>query len=141
MELQFGIVGGLILGDAAVSANIVSPISIIIVAITGIASFTTPDYSLSFHFRFARFIYIALGYVGGFLGIAFGLFIHLSIFNSISSFGMPYLSPYVPVTKTNHEGLFLSPFWKKDKRPDDLNTKRLKSQEHISMAWKKGGNL
>ena len=44
-----GIVGALILGDAAVNAGIVSPILIIVVAITGIASFAIPDFSFGFH--------------------------------------------------------------------------------------------
>jgi len=46
-----GIVGALILGEAAVSANIVSPILIIIVALTGISSFAIPDYSLRFLYK------------------------------------------------------------------------------------------
>ena len=50
-----GIVGALVLGDAAVSANLVSPISIIIVAITALASFAIPNFSLQFHFRILRF--------------------------------------------------------------------------------------
>ncbi len=45
-----GIIGTLVLGESAVSANLVSPILIIIVAITGICSFTIPDFSLSFSF-------------------------------------------------------------------------------------------
>lgn len=65
-----GIVGALILGQAAVSANVVSPILIIIVAITGICSFAVPDFSLSFSIRIYRFIYIVLAYVAGLLGIA-----------------------------------------------------------------------
>ena len=65
-----GIVGALILGEAAVSANVVSPILIIIVAITGICSFAVPDFSLSFSIRIYRFIYILLAYTAGLLGIA-----------------------------------------------------------------------
>lgn len=53
-----GIVGALILGQAAVDASIVSPILTIIVSITGLASFAIPDFSLSFHCRISRFIYI-----------------------------------------------------------------------------------
>ena len=60
-----GIVGALILGDAAVTANIVSPILIIIVAITGLASFAIPDFSFGFHLRVYRFIFILLGYTCG----------------------------------------------------------------------------
>lgn len=55
-----GIIGALVLGEAAVSANLVSPILIIIVAITGICSFSIPDFSLSFSFRLFKFLYIIL---------------------------------------------------------------------------------
>lgn len=65
-----GIVGALILGQAAVSANIVSPILIIIVSITSISSFAIPDLSFNFSIRILRFLFIFLGYALGFLGIA-----------------------------------------------------------------------
>ena len=55
-----GIVGAIVLGQAAVSAGIVSPILIIVVAITGISSFAIPDYSFGFHLRVSRFIFISL---------------------------------------------------------------------------------
>lgn len=132
------LVGGLILGEAAVSAGIVSPITIIIVAITGISSFALPDFIISFHFRIARFSYIFLGCIAGFLGIAFGIFVHMAILANLESFGVPYLNPYAPLTEINHNGYFLAPFWKKEKRPDAFNTKRIRSQSNISMTWKKG---
>lgn len=69
MGSTIGIIGGLILGEAAVSANIVSPILIIIVALTGICSFAIPDYSLGFCLRIFRFMYIVLAYIAGFLGM------------------------------------------------------------------------
>ncbi len=59
MGATIGIVGALILGEAAVNASVVSPILIIIVAITGICSFAIPDFSLSFSLRLWRFFYIA----------------------------------------------------------------------------------
>ena len=73
-----GIVGALVLGQAAVSAGIVSSILIIIIAMTGISSFAIPDYSFSFHLRFFRFGFILLGFLSGFLGIGIGIFIYLS---------------------------------------------------------------
>lgn len=133
------IVGALVLGDAAVNANIVSPISIIIVAITGLASFAAPNYTLEFHFRILRFAFIFLGTLFGFLGIALGLFIYLAILSSYNSFGVPYLSPYVPITHTNNDGYFLSSILKREHRPDVLNTKRKNKEAEISMVWKKGG--
>lgn len=128
--------GALILGEAAVSANLVSPILVIVVAITGITSFAVPDYSLSFHLRLARFIYIVLGYLAGFLGIAFGLVIHLAILASINSFGVSYLSPFSPAASSDNTGYFLSPAWKRENRRSFLNTKRQKKQEDVSMKWK-----
>lgn len=131
-----GIVGALVLGQAAVSASIVSPILIIIVAITGIASFTIPDFSFGFHLRIFRFVFILLGYISGFLGIGVGIFAYLSILCSLTSFGVPYVVPFAPVTNSKGNGYFISPIWKREKRPDFLNTKKDNSQEHISMEWK-----
>ena len=132
-----GIVGALILGDAAVSANIVSPILIILVAITGICSFAIPDFSLGFSLRLFRFIYVLLGFFFGFLGIAFGLFVHTALLANLKSFGVPYLSPYLPVSNNKTEvSYLLPPLWKRGSRADFLNTKRKKSQDKISMKWK-----
>ena len=65
-----GIIGALILGQAAVAANIVSPILIIIVAVTGIGSFAVPNFSLAFSCRIFRFVYIILAALAGFLGLS-----------------------------------------------------------------------
>lgn len=130
------IVGALVLGDAAVSANIVSPISIIIIAITGLSSFAIPNSSLELHFRLLRFTFIILGSVFGFLGISLGLFLYLTLLANYSSFGVPYLSPYVPLSKVNNNGFFLPPLWRREKRSDVLNTKRRNKEANISMKWK-----
>ena len=98
----------MVLGQAAVSAGIVSPILIIIVAITGIASFAIPDFSFGFHLRYFRFAFILLGFMCGFLGISLGLFIYLSILCDLKSFGVPYLVPFVPTNNSKGNGYFLS---------------------------------
>lgn len=133
-----GIVGALVLGQAAVSASIVSPILIIIVAITAIASFAIPDFSFGFHLRIFRFIFIMLGYISGFVGIGLGIFAYLSILCSLESFGVPYMVPFAPVTNSKCNGYFISPIWKREQRPDYLNSKKTDSQKHISMEWKYG---
>lgn len=61
-----GIIGALILGQAAVAANIVSPILIIIVAVTGIGSFAIPNFGLGLSYRLLRFIFIFLASMAGF---------------------------------------------------------------------------
>lgn len=131
-----GIVGGLVIGQAAVSANIVSPILVIVIAITAVASFAIPDFAFGFHLRLMRFIFIILGYIAGFFGIALGVFVYLCILTSLKSFGVPFMAPYAPVTDINQSGFFLEPVWKREKRADYLNTKRQKAQDHISMKWK-----
>lgn len=134
MVLQYGIVGALVLGQAAVSAGIVSPILIIIVAITGISSFAIPDFSFGFHLRYFRFAFILLGFTCGFLGISLGLFIYISILCSLKSFGVSYITPFARLLDTN--GYFLNPIWKREYRPFYINSKRPKSQDKISMKWR-----
>ena len=135
-----GIIGAIIIGQAAVDANLVSPLLIIIIAITGLASFAITDFSFSFYCRLLRFVYILLGYFMGFLGICIGLFVQLLIICNLKSFGAPYLQPYVPVT-TNYRGLLFSPAWKRENRADFLNVKRQKRQGKISMKWKNSNNV
>lgn len=135
-----GIIGALILGDAAVSANIVSPILIIIVAFTGICSFAIPDFSLGFTLRIFRFVYIILGYLAGFLGIAFGCFIQFLLLNNLNSFGVSYFTPFLPIAKLfSDTGVFLKPFWNREKRDSYLNTKRPTIEKDISMKWRLNG--
>lgn len=133
---QSGIVGALVLGQAAVAANIVSPILIIIVALTGIASFAIPDYSFGFHLRISRFIYIVLGYIAGFLGIGIGIFVYISNLCSIKSFGISYLVPYAPAEISNRNGYMIPPIWKQEYRANYLYSKRPYAQEKISMKWR-----
>lgn len=93
-----GIVGGLILGQAAVAANLVSPVLIIVVAVTGIGSFAIPDFSLGYSFRTLRFIYLFLASFAGLLGISLGIFIHLLLLVHAKSFGVPFMAPFAPKT-------------------------------------------
>lgn len=131
-----GIVGALVLGQAAVSANIVSPILIIIVAITGISSFAIPDFSFGFHLRIMRFVFLILSFFSGFLGIGICIFVYTTVLCSLKSFGVPYMVPFASKIKVDGNGYFISPIWKREKRPNYLNTKKVNSQNHISMEWR-----
>lgn len=131
-----GIVGALVLGQAAVSAGIVSPILIIIVAITGIASFAIPDFSFGFHLRYFRFTFILFGFMAGFLGISLGLFIYISLLCSIKSFGVSFMSPFAPASNSKGNGYLLEPIWKREFRAPYMAPKSPKDQEKISMKWK-----
>ena len=131
-----GIVGALVIGQSAVSAGIVSPILIIIVAITALSSFAIPDYTFSFHLRVFRFIFILLGYTSGFLGIGIGLFVYISMLCDMQSFGVNYSIPYPYIKNFKTFGIVLPPIWKREYRSSFLSTKKLKKQADISMKWK-----
>ncbi len=132
-----GIVGGLILGQAAVSAKIVSPLMIIIIAITGIGSFATPNYSLGWSYRILRLIFIVLGSSFGLYGIAVGIFLYALLLGAQVNFGVPFLSP-ITKDKPSDKGrsLFVSPIWKNEERPEFLNAKNKTSEPKISRKWK-----
>lgn len=136
MVQPFGIIGALVIGDAAVTAGIVSPVLIIIIAITGISSFTIPDYSFGFHLRYFRFVFVLLGFMTGFLGIALGLFAYISLICSLRSFGVSYTTPFAPATNSKGNGYLLPPIWKREYRPSFVASKREKDQEELSMKWK-----
>ncbi|MCR4435857.1 MAG: spore germination protein [Clostridiales bacterium] len=132
-----GIIGALILGQAAVAANIVSPILIIIVAVTGIGSFAIPNFALALGFRVLRYAYILLGAIAGFLGITTGLFLQGIWFVSEKSFGVPYMAPFASKTAGGIADQFARPpFWKQEKRADYMNVKDARKQPHISRGWK-----
>ena len=131
-----GIVGALVLGQAAVSAGVVSPILVIVVAITGISSFAIPDYSFGLHVRITRFVFIFLGYLCGFLGIALGLFVYLSMMAGTTSFGVPYMTGVSPLEKVKGNTYLLPPIWKREYRSTFLSSKKEKKQANISMKWR-----
>lgn len=95
MGNTIGIVGGLIIGDAAVNANLVSPMIVIVVAATAISAFAIPNEAFASAFRFTRYLVIfssaLLGLYGFLLGMMF-ILIHLA---GLNSFGIPYLMPFV----------------------------------------------
>lgn len=101
-----GIVGALILGQAAVEANIASPIVVIVVALTGLSSFAIADVNLNYAIRLTRFGFlIAAGFLGIF-GMICVFILCLSYLTSIKSFGVPYLAPYTPKYKGSGDTFF-----------------------------------
>lgn len=90
------IVGALVIGEAAINAGIASPIMIVVVALTGIASFSLPQYNLSIALRLIQFPLMALASLLGGFGILLGyLFIWLHL-TTLTSIGVPYLTPIAP---------------------------------------------
>ncbi len=117
-----GIIGALILGQAAVAANLVSPVLIIVVAVTGLGNFAIPSYSLATGIRLIRFGLILSGAFLGFYGVAAFLFVTGCFACNMKSFGVPFFSPISPVTKKNPDIIARMPNFKQKMRPDYLNT-------------------
>ena len=130
-----GIVGGLILGQAAVSANIASPLLIIIVSISALGAFSAPSVSISRTISVLQFLFIFLGAVAGFLGLATGVFWLLAYMSSQNSFGVPYISS----PNGSNNLFFVVPIWKRERRPFALSTQTPIKQPHISRKWKGDG--
>lgn len=112
------IVGALVIGQAAVQAGLVSATMVIVVAITGIASFMVPRYVSGIAIRMLRFPLIFLAGTFGLLGIMMGLIAIVLHMCSLRSFGVPYLSSLATPNLNEWKDLIIrAPWWKMDKRP------------------------
>ena len=95
-----GIVGGLIVGSAAVEANLVSPIVVMVVAITALGSLAIPNEEFASAFRLLKYFFLFLGGYLGIFGIVLGIYLTISHLCGLLSFGMPYMLPFIKkVTK------------------------------------------
>ncbi|QQK77957.1 spore germination protein [Salicibibacter cibarius] len=132
------IIGVLIVGEAAVQAGLVSPITVVVIALATISSFATPSYSAAFALRMLRFPIIIFAGIFGLYGIVIGI---VSIFNhmlSLKSFGVPYMSPVSPGDAQGWKDVvFRAPIWRQWKRPDFLrspNQRRVDRKESEQMS-------
>lgn len=130
-----GIIGALILGQAAVAAGLVSPILIIIVAVTGLGSFSIPNYSLAMSIRIIRFIFIISATIAGFYSLSAAIIVFLGLLCNIKSFGVPFLSPIAPKTKANPDIIIHQPLWRQQTRPDYINNPDRKSAAYNPRGW------
>ena len=114
-----GIVGGLIIGDAAVSANLVSPIVVMIVALTALGSMVIPDEEFAAAFRLLKYGFLILGGYLGIYGVVLGIYLTVSHLSGLLSFGIPYLVPFVEEqsVKQTGNGIFRIPFKARKYRP------------------------
>jgi len=98
-----GIVGGLVIGQAAVEAGIVSPLMVIIVAITTLASFILPSYGFASALRVLRFAMMVFTATLGLYGMMLGLIIIGTHLVNLQSFGVPYTDPFSILGKVTFE--------------------------------------
>jgi hypothetical protein len=113
-----GIVGGIVIGQAAVQAGFTSNILIIAVATSAIASFVIPSYVMSASLRLIRFGLIILAGVLGNLGLMMGIALVIIQLAGITNLGTSYLTPVAPANFGDMLDTFIrGPFWALRKRP------------------------
>jgi hypothetical protein len=118
-----GVVGGLVLGQAAVTAKLASPTMVIVVSLTAIATFTIPVYTFSYPLRLIRFPMMIFAGMFGFFGVFLVWMVLLIHLCTLESFGIPYFSPLSPFKPGEmKDTLVRFPFWAMKKRPSTPGT-------------------
>lgn len=112
------IVGVLIIGQAAVEADLFSPIMVIVAAFTAITSFTIPNYSFASAFIPLRLILLITASLFGVFGIMVGIIAIVVHLAGLRSFGVPYLAPITPARLAGiMDTLVRVPWWFMHTRP------------------------
>ncbi|GMQ59131.1 spore germination protein [Vallitalea sediminicola] len=118
-----GIVGTIVIGQASVSAGLVSPLLVIIVSLSIMSSFATSDYSITNTIRVLKFLMIIITSVFGLFGFTMGIILIVVNLCSIDSFGVSYIAPLSPLNFRDLKHLFISDIHLSKKRPEYLKTK------------------
>ncbi len=122
LGLALSIVGALILGDTAVKAGLISPPAVLIVALTGVMSYTLPE--LSNQTSFLRLIFTIIGGFMGILGIVLGGIFLIAYLSNMDSYGSPYLAPFAPKIKSDtKDGLRRENMTEMRRRPKSIPNK------------------
>ena len=123
-----GIVGGLVIGDAAVSAGVVSPIMVIVIGLTAISAFATPSFSIGVSFRLLRLGFMIAAAILGLYGIILVYIMVMIHMVNLKSFGIPYTTPFAPTRVRDWKDLVLrAPMTFLMRRPKFMETEDIDS--------------
>lgn len=129
---SLSILGALILGDAAVQAGIISPIMVIVIAVSAISSLVFIYYDIQGSIRFWRYILMILSALFGVVGFMCGFILLIINLCSIKTFGKPYLLPLAPfLIKDQSNALVRRDLTKINKRPTYLARKNLIKEVNV----------
>ncbi|HWQ51924.1 MAG TPA: spore germination protein [Terriglobales bacterium] len=118
-----GIVGAIVIGQAAIAAGFFSPVLLTISAVSLLSSFVVPDYTLMTPFRILKFLLIMFTGALGFLGFTIILTAIAIELVSLDTFGVPYMAPWAPYNKEDFSETLANQSTSKTKRPHYLKTK------------------
>ena len=116
-----GIVGTIVIGQAAVAAGLVSPLLVIIVSLSIMCSFIAPDYTIINPIRFLKFGLISITAIVGLFGFVIGLTLIAINLVSTTTFGVPYTAAVAPIHLRDIKDYLLSDITLSKKRPGFLN--------------------
>ncbi|WHY87742.1 spore germination protein [Neobacillus novalis] len=117
------IVGALVIGQAATTAGLVSSAMVMVVAITGVASFLLPRYAAGIAIRMLRFPIMILSGILGLLGVMLGIIAIVVHLCTIRSFGVPYLNSMAPLKIHNLKDVLIrAPWWAMNTLPESSST-------------------
>lgn len=123
------ILGGLVVGSAAVEAKIISPAVLIVVAAAGIAGFTSPSQEFAGALRLFRLGLVIAAALGGLFGVLLGCALLIYHLACLESFGLPYLTPFAANAGEDEDGVLRRPLpWVK-LRERALKTKNRRNQK------------
>jgi spore germination protein KA len=125
------IIGALVVGQAAVQAKLISPVVVIVVAVTGITGFTLPNQDFTNGIRVFRLLFVICASIAGLYGFSLVALILVYHLNTLESFGVPYFTPFAAnegrdITK---DTLIRIPLFLMKKRPTSLMTTNKKRQK------------
>jgi len=133
-----GIVGGIVIGTASVEAGLTSNVLLIFIALSALASFTTPVYQMSNTIRILRFPFLVMAELWGLIGITVAFCFLLTHMLRLTSLGHPYMEPIFPLRITDfRDALFRLPFNKQAKRPQYLRTEDSMRYSKVKVNKKK----
>lgn len=139
MGSSLGVLSALILGQAAVSADLVSPLMIIVIAIAGLGTFAIPDYSLSLAVKLRQILYLLVADVAGVYGMLL-LYLYLGArLTTMTSFGVPFLAPRSPFRAHNLDLFARFPLWMQRRRSFFANASQSQRTQGPVRRWQRGG--
>ena len=134
---SIGIVGAIILGQAAVTAKLVSPLLVVVIAITGLCSYVIPEYRFGFGIRITQYAMLFMSTLFGLVGASITLVFVITELAGLKSLGVPFLTPVIPKTATKSD-VFAVPYDNQDDmwRPDELSPKRVQQKPTVEEVWR-----
>lgn len=135
LGMALSIIGALALGNTAVDAGIISPPSIVVVAVSSVALYIIPD-QIS-QTRLLRIIFTLAGGIIGLYGLMTSFMILMAYLSSIRSFGVPFFTPYAPSVKEDKKDGFV----KKDLQSMKTRPKLISGENNTRQRMKQKNNI